>query len=65
MAKENEAQSFELKICERCTAFWLRPAGRNWRYCNRCIHLIAEVPTVPPEQVERKNRGWRKRKEAA
>lgn len=32
----NNTTNLELKFCERCGALWLRPAGRDRRYCQKC-----------------------------
>ena len=65
MSNTMKVKSYELKICEMCTVFWLRPAGRDWRYCPRCVHAIKDISIAHPELSTNRKRGWRKRKEAA
>ena len=33
----------ELKICERCGAFWLRPHHSGWIYCAACLPVIRQM----------------------
>jgi len=55
----------ELKVCENCAVLWLRPMGSERRYCLACTVRMEQVHLVPEVQIERKNKGWKCRKEAA
>gem|GEM_PF-4758849 len=63
MEKENPTSRMELKVCECCGMLWMRPIGRKWRYCKRCMARVVEIPKADPNLSTNRKRGWRKRKE--
>jgi hypothetical protein len=45
----------EPKYCELCGALWLRPAGTDSSYCERCasrLHRMARTSDVPQGRAE-------------
>jgi len=61
--KHDGVVRLELKVCECCAVLWLRPAGKAWRYCRRCVRPVSEMAKAPLKQPVGTTRGWRKRRD--